>query len=239
MQENNLAYALLIEHGSQQSREPKPETTMRWATVLEKIKIELNGFEADTLFNCLSDQNLITMFALCPGRNFHPFPKQIKAFCQMGLFCLSHVIEGTDFDRIVGNKNELVTRLLFGIFTQESCALRINIAIFGFCGRSIPPFPQNFLSLVHRYFWKRMIGYHDFHTECFGDFSAMLFPDGLQHMTQPFLFKFHDVMMRFDPGHFHIHAREFGGMSGREGWVCPKGGTDLEYAIQPGCHCHL
>src|SRR5689334_10100868 len=112
MQENNLADALLIEHGSQQSREPKPETTMRRATVLEKIQIELNGFEADSLFNCLSDQNLITMFTLCAGCNFHPFPKQIKAFCQVGLVCLSHVIEGTDFNRIVGNKNELVTILL-------------------------------------------------------------------------------------------------------------------------------
>ena len=55
MQENNLAYAFLIEHGSQQPRESKSETTMRRAAKLEKIQIELNGFGTDSLFGRLFD----------------------------------------------------------------------------------------------------------------------------------------------------------------------------------------
>src|SRR5258706_15579164 len=67
----------------------------------------------------------------------------------------------------------------------------------------------------------------------------MLFFDSLQDMVKPGFFKFHHVVMRFDPRHLHVYAGEFGGMSGRKGWIRTKGRTNLKDAVETRRHCHL
>ena len=117
MEEHHIPDTFLIEQGSQQPGEPKPETAVRWAAILEKIQVELDRVPADSFFRSLFDQNIITVFPLCTGCNFHLFPKQVKAFCLVWLILLSHVVEGTHVHGIIGHKNKLVTILFPGVFT--------------------------------------------------------------------------------------------------------------------------
>src|SRR5574339_577761 len=117
MEENNLTDTLLVQHGSQQPCQTESKATMRRAAKPKEVKIKLDGFEADSLFRSLLHQDVITVFALCTGRNFHPFPQQVKTFRQVWFVFLSHMIEGTDRCWIVGDKNELMPVLFFGIFT--------------------------------------------------------------------------------------------------------------------------
>jgi hypothetical protein len=131
MQEHHIPDAFLVQHSCQQPGKPKPEATMWWTTVLEKVKIKLNRLQVYAFFGGLPQQHIVTVFALRSGRDLHPLPEQVETFRLRRLVFFPHMIEGADVCRIIGNENEFVSKLSQRILAQESLTLRVDVALFG------------------------------------------------------------------------------------------------------------